>query len=143
MLRTRRKMSKRRLGLLVAVFTVSLLTPSCAPAPKRALPGVYRSHSKILDEALWLNKDGSYNQELRYANGINLSRAGRWEFSEQTLQVKDAWDSHYTAADVDCEGLFPPRRDDPNYFPTYFLTGLELERCPDADSHRNLNKTDK
>jgi hypothetical protein len=136
-------MSTRRWEVFAATLVISLVAPSCAPAPKRALPGVYRSHSKILDEALWLNKDGTYNQELTYANGKKFTGFGRWGFSEQDLTLNNAWDSHYTAADVDCDGLFPPERGDITFAPTYFVSGLELERCPDADAHHNLNKTDR
>ena len=133
-------------GSLVGLCLLAAIA-GCAPAPRFTWPGLYRSHSDVLDERLRLNRDGTYQQILHYQNGATYMASGTWEaFAGPlglSLTVHDAWNAHYEAADVDCDGEFPPKREDKSYAPTYFVTGLELEDCPDADAVHNLSKTSK
>lgn len=125
------------LSLLVAIA-------GCAPAPRFTWPGLYRSHSDVLDERLRLNRDGTYQQILHYQNGATYYTSGTWDAwagpAGLSLTIHGGWNAHREAADVDCDGQFPPRQEDKSYAPTYFVTGLELEDCPDADAVHNLSK---
>ena len=130
-------------GSLIS-FGLLLALAGCAPAPRVTWPGLYRSHSDVLDERLRLNRDGTYQQILIYQNGATYVTSGTWEALGGplglSLTVHDGWNAHREAADVDCDGQFPPVQEDKSYAPTYFVTGLELEDCPDADAVHNLSK---